>query len=129
MPTRVSTYYTDELTDWSRLINDHNEELVEFDERLEEVIRRNSIVDIAQKVASQKTRLILISGKFYNLQLEIHQQEAALMSDSIPVDDTFIPLETEKKQHELRHKMQATEKEYVDVKFDCYNFLSGILNK
>ena len=129
MPTTVSTYYADELTDWSRLINDHNEELVEFDERLEEVIRRNSIVDIARKVASQKTRLMHISAKFYNLQLEIQQQEAVLMTDSTPVDDRTISIETEKKQNELRHNMQAAEKEYIDVKFDCYHFLSGILKK
>ena len=129
MPTTVSTYYADELIDWDSSINYHNKEMDEFEERLDEVIRRNSIVDIARKVESHRTQLTRISGKFSTLQSEIQQQEAALKTDSTLVEDASISKETESRQNKLRHNMQAAEKEYVDVKFDCYNFLSGILKK
>lgn len=129
MPNTIAEYYTDEMVDWNDSITFYSEEMDELEQKLGEVIRRDSIVGIAEKVEVHQTLLNELSEKFYKLQIEIQQQEAALKTDSTLIDDTLINNETEKRQVELRSKMQAAEKEYIDVKFDCYNFLSGTLKK
>lgn len=129
MATIIAEYYTDELIKWKNAVVFYNNEIYEFGQKLEEVIRRNSIVGIAKKVEAHQTLLNQSADKFYRLQKAIQQQEAALKTDSSLIDDTLINNETEKRQTGLRLMMQAIEKEYIDVKFDCYNFLSGTLKK
>jgi len=129
MATTISEYYTDELLDWNNSIVFYKNEMDEFTQKLGEVIRRNSIVGIAERVEEHQTLLNKVGDKFYRIQIDIQQQGQALKSDSTLLDDRLINTETEKRQVELRSKMQAAEKEYIDVKFTCYNFLSGTLKK
>jgi len=129
MAITISEYYTDELLDWNNSIVFYKNEMDEFTQKLGEVIRRNSIVGIAERVEEHQTLLNKVGDKFYRIQIEIQQQGQALKSDSTLLDDRLINTETEKRQVELRSKMQAAEKEYIDVKFTCYNFLSGTLKK
>ena len=129
MATTISEYYTDELLDWNNSIVFYKNEMDEFTQKLGEVIRRNSIVGIAERVEEHQTLLNKVGDKFYRIQIEIQQQGQALKSDSTLLDNRLINTETEKRQVELRSKMQAAEKEYIDVKFTCYNFLSGTLKK
>jgi len=129
MPNTIAEYYTDELLDWNKSIIFYNHEMNEFTLKLGDVIRRNSIVGIAEKVEAHQTMLNRLSEKFYKIQSEIQQQETALKTDSTFIDNTLIKNETENRQIELRRKMQSAEKEYIDVKFECYNFLSGTLKK
>ncbi|HEY8659940.1 MAG TPA: hypothetical protein VIL78_12960 [Hanamia sp.] len=129
MATTISEYYTDELLDWNNSIVFYKNEMDEFTQKLGEVIRRNSIVGIAERVEEHQALLNKVGDKFYRIQIDIQQQGQALKSDSTLLDDRLINTETEKRQVELRSKMQAAEKEYIDVKFTCYNFLSGTLKK
>ena len=129
MSTTIAEYYTDELVEWNDSINFYSKEMNELEQKLGEVISRNSIVGIAEKVEAHQTLLNELSDKFHRLQIEIQQQEAVFKTDSTLVDNTLINNETEKRQAELRRKMQTAEKEYIDVKFDCYNFLSQTLKK
>jgi hypothetical protein len=129
MPTTIASYYIDELTDWNESVIFYTEEMDEFEQKLEEVIRRNSIAGIAAKVETQQELLNQTLEKFYKIQQQIQQQETALKTDGTLVDDKAINNETEKQQNELRRNMEAAEKEYIDTKFNFYNFLSGILKK
>jgi len=129
MAITISEYYTDELLDWNNSIVFYKNEMDEFTQKLGEVIRRNSIVGIAERVEEHQALLNKVGDKFYRIQIDIQQQGQALKSDSTLLDDRLINTETEKRQVELRSKMQAAEKEYIDVKFTCYNFLSGTLKK
>ena len=129
MATTKSVYYADELEDWNNSILFYNKEMDDLTQKLGDVLRRNSIIGIAEKVEAQQDVLNKTSDKFYRLQMDITQQEDVLKTDSTFVDDSFISFETENKQVEIRQRMQEMEKEYIDVKFNCYNFLSGTLNK
>lgn len=129
MSTTIAAYYIDELTDWNESIRLYHEEADEFEQKLEEVVRRNSIAGIAAKVETHQALLNQASEKLYKLQVKIEQQQTTLKTDGTLVDDKAINIETEKQQNELRHRMQAAEKEYIDAKFDCYNFLSQTLKK
>jgi Zn-dependent oligopeptidase len=129
MSTTIAEYYTDELVEWNDSINFYSKEMDKLEQKLGEVISRNSIVGIAEKVEAHQTLLNELSDKFHRLQIEIQQQEAVFKTDSTLVDNTLSNNETGMRQAELRRKMQTAEKEYIDVKFDCYNFLSQTLKK
>jgi hypothetical protein len=129
MPNTIAEYYTDELLEWNKSIIFYNSEVEELTQKLGDVIRRNSIAGIAAKVEAHQTLFNRLSEKFYKLQTLMKEQEAVLKTDSTLIDDTLINTETEKQQNELRRKILVAEKEYIDVKFDCYNFLSETLNK
>lgn len=126
MPATVATYYFDELEDWSHSIDFCNEELAELTEQLGEVIRRNSIVDIASKVENQQAALDTISGLFHKLQVQIQEQETALKSETTPAENKVINDKTVLNQDMLRRNMQAAEKEFIDVKYNCHHFLSHL---
>ena len=129
MSTTIAEYYTDELVEWNDSINFYSKEMDKLEQKLGEIISRNSIVGIAEKVEAHQTLLNELSDKFHRLKIEIQQQEAIFKTDSTLVDNTLINNETGMRQAELRRKMQTAEKEYIDVKFDCYNFLSQTLKK
>lgn len=129
MPNTIAEYYIDELLEWNKSIIFYNGEVEEFTLKLGDVIRRNSIPGIAARVEAHQILFNRLSEKFYKLQMMMKEQEGVLKTDSTLIDDTLINNETEKRQNELRRKMLAAEKEYIDVKFDCYNFLSETLKK
>jgi hypothetical protein len=129
MPNTLSEYYTDELKGWKNSIGFYNEEIIELTLKLAYIVRRNSIVGISEKVEAHQARLNHVSDTFGKLQIEMELQEAVLITDSTFIDDTLINTDMEKRQNNLRHQMVAAEKEYIDVKFDCYNFISGTLKK
>lgn len=129
MPATIATYYSDEMADWNHSIQFCSEEITELTEKLAEVIRRNSITHIAEKVETQQTALDKVAHLFYTLQLQIREQETALRTDSTLVDDKQLKEETSKQQDALRHRMQEAEKEWVDVKYNCYEFLSHLAKK
>jgi hypothetical protein len=129
MGTTIAEYYTDELVEWNRVIGFYNHEMDEFELKLAEVIHRNTIPNIAARVEYEQDKLHEVSGKFYRLQDQIQRQEAALKTNSSFIDDELINAEMEKQQNELRRKMQQAEKEYIEKKHECNNFLSGTLKK
>ena len=129
MATSLAKYYMDELVDWNRAIASYLEELNEFELKLGEVIQRNTIPDIAAKVEDQQNKLNQVSGKFHSLPGLIQQQKIVLKTDNAFIEDALLTAETEKQQNELRRIMQQTEKEYIEKKHECNNFLSGTMKK
>ena len=129
MPHAIAEYYLEELVDWNRLVAFYDNELAELGNKLAEVIQRNTIPNIAAKVEKEQDKLNVVALKFHQLGTQIRTQLTTLKTDSTVIDDKLIKKETEKQQNELRRNMQLVEKEYVDTKYDCYNFLSGTLRK
>lgn len=122
-------YFLDELTDWATAIAFYKREVEAFVTRLEAVISRNSIPHIAEKVAYFRTALERAADAFYRIQIEMEQQETMLAGDHTPVQNEQISDEMEKRQLLLRHNMLAAEQAYLDTKFECYDFLAGVLKK
>ena len=58
MASTIATYYSDELIDWNESILFYNKETDDLSQKLGDVLRRNSIVGIAEKVESQQELLI-----------------------------------------------------------------------
>ena len=129
MPTTIAKYYTDELVEWVRLMNFYNSEIDQFEVKLAEVIQRNTIPGIGAKVEAHQEKLNAVSQKFRQLQKRIMEQEGWLKTDSTFIDNAAIKGETDEEQKQIREKIQEIEREYIDVKYGCYEFLSETLNK
>ena len=127
MATSIAEHYSDELDNWVQSLNFYNIEMDLLESKLYEIVRRNCIVGIAEKVNTYQTRLSNLSEKFDSLLETIELQEAELKIDGKLIDDFRINYETENQQTELRTKMQGLEKKYVVVRQDCNTFLSETL--
>jgi hypothetical protein len=129
MATNIAEYYTDELLEWNRQILFSREELDELTKKLAMVIQRNTIPNIAAKVENEQDKINAVSQKFYRLEVQIQQQLKAFKTNGNLIANADINAEAEKQQNKFRQSMQETEKEYVDTKYACYNFLSDTLKK
>jgi hypothetical protein len=124
--TTIAEYYLDELIDWNESINFYIDEIAVFEQKLVAIISRNTITDIGKKVEVELAKFTTLLKKFNRLQTDIQKQNTLLQTDTDLVDNSLISNETEKIEDDLRNNMKVLEKEYIDVKFDCYNFISGI---
>jgi hypothetical protein len=124
--TTIAEYYLDELIDWNESINFYIDEIAVFEQKLVAIISRNTIADIGKKVEVELAKFTTLLKKFNRLQIDIQKQNTLLQTDTNLVDNSLISNETEKIEDDLRNNMKVLEKEYIDVKFDCYNFISGI---
>jgi len=127
MSTTIAEHYSDELDNWVQSLHFYNVEMDLLESKLYEIVRRNCIVGIAEKVNTYQVRLSNLSEKFDSLIETIELQEAELKIDGKLVDDFRINYETEKLQSELRTKMEGLEKKYIDVRQDCNSFLTDTL--
>ncbi|MVT44563.1 hypothetical protein GO495_28470 [Chitinophaga oryziterrae] len=126
MPITKAKYFIDELTDWERTIAFYAGEIDLLTSRLHEVIRRNSIPNIAQQVEIQQSGLDRVSEKFSHLQVLLTEQKTSLKTDSILIDDSVINDKIETKQQDLRQGMLKAEKECIEARSNCQYFLSEI---
>lgn len=123
MPTTIAQRYFEELENWTESIQFYSVEMNHLASKLYEVIRRNSVVGIADKVNTYQVRLNNLSEKFDTLLEYIDAQETEINSDGKLLNDLDISLEVDKQQSELRKKMKVLEKKYIDAKYACTNFL------
>ena len=129
MATTLAQYFTNELQDWNRTIAFYSAEIDGLTTKLNEVVRRNSIPHIATLAEAQQDKLNAVLNNFYRLQLQFRQQESKLRTDSTLVDDSFVKEDIEDRQKGLRTKMAQAEKECVDIRADCQNFLLKMFKK
>lgn len=129
MANNIAAYYMDELMDWNHLITFFGQEMNEMTSKLSEVIQLNTIPDIADKVELEQAKINAVFEKFIRLQKQIAEQVKAFRTDGTLKSNEAIGNDTERWQHNFRNRMQEMEKEYVDIKYNCYNFLSDVLNK
>lgn len=129
MPNDITGYYKDELADWKRLIEFYDEELVELQQRLGEVVQRNTITGIGAKTEAQQDKLNNAAESLYTLLALIEKQQKTLTTNSHVIDNTALNGQTGDKQDAIRSGMQLAEKNYIDAKYSCLNFLADTLMK
>jgi hypothetical protein len=124
MPTTIAEHFMDELSGWNDAIDYYNEEIEEFEKRLSDLVNRNTIPHLAENAEFfwyhfllQKQSFLLLKNQFLIMQTKLSKNETPITNDSITeqlkVDQTS-----------LREKMKQTEKNYIDLKFDCQRFLA-----
>ena len=129
MQQSVSEYYITELADWNRSIDFYDTEIADMEDKLNEIIHQNTIPNLAANTERFLNSMDVQRNIFLVIQQLIHQQETRLYKNDNPEENAEITTETKDEQNSIRDKMQSAEKNYIDAKYGCYNFLSGLLNK
>jgi hypothetical protein len=129
MQQSVSEYYISELADWNRSIDFYDTEITDMEDKLNEIIHQNTIPNLAANIERFLTSMDVQKNIFLAIQHDIQEQETRLFNIDKPEEQAEITSETKEQQKSLRDKMQTAEKNYIDAKYGCYNFLSGLLNK
>ena len=127
MAKTIAEHYSEELENWDQSIKFYATEMDHIESKLYEILRRNSVVGIAEKVNSYQILLGNLSEKFDSILESIEEQEAELKTDGQLLEDALINFETEKLQSELRQQMKGVEKKFITVKHDCNSFLTESL--
>ena len=81
MSITSAKHYHDELKKWQESINFFINTALELEQHLDDVVKRNSIVDIAAKVEVHQLMLNNIVDKLHYLQKEILLQISFLLKD------------------------------------------------
>jgi hypothetical protein len=117
-------YYTEELSAWNVALDFYLGEALLLIQKLEAVIRGDSIEAVDEKINTHHRLLNHCAERFSTLRETIQQRQALLKTTT--GDLTGV---SETNQSVLRLNIKAAEKEYIDIKFDCYKFLSGLFSK
>ena len=129
MSKKIAEYFLAELISWEQSIDFYKEEIVNLGLQLDEIIQRNSIVDIAAKVEAHQVLLNEILDRFNKISVEIYTQKKIIQPHSEVLPDIDLTNQIRYFQDNVRSLVQNAEKDYIDVKYFCYDFLSETLNK
>lgn len=128
MTHSISAYYLSELDDWSRAVSFYEEEIEALELKLEEIIHRNTIPNLAANTEVFLRHFQQQMVQFELLETAIREQENQLAHDDEPDEDKAILPATRMQQTSLRAEMKAAEQNFIDTKYRCYEFLSETLN-
>ncbi len=129
MPTTIAQRYFDELESWNESVKFYTLEINHFASKLFEVIRRNSVKGIAEKVNVFQVSLTTLSEELESFLEKIQEQELEIKIDEKLIEDMNISLEADKQQNELRKQMKALDKKFIDEKYACKSFISNSKNE
>lgn len=128
MSTTIATYYSDELITLDEATGFYTDEILELETRLTDLIHRDSIPHLATTAEHFLDQLSKQQQHFLMLQKDIAEQQNKLkQNDGFIPNSNFSP-EITANQDSLRKKMFGAEKEYLDVKYGCLDFLSGTIS-
>ena len=128
MPSTIAEKYSVELLEMNELIVNYNSEMIIIAIKLNEIIRRDSIEGIAQKIEAFQFLLNRVTNEFHKIQIIIEFQVAMLKKDNYFIEDSQVNDTIGKQQAELRVILKDTVKQYISLKEDCNDFFSNIYN-
>lgn len=129
MASSIAEYYTNELDNWKDAILLHLERISESEERLNEILRYNTIPNLAANVEHHLNLLFLSRQNLLSLDRRITSFQQKLISERAPVKDELVTEDVKKQQKELRTAMYKTEKEYLETKYANDDFIDQTVNR
>lgn len=124
MTTSIAEYYLDELYDWETSIDRYVEEIDDAEEWLKDVLRFNTIPDLAAKVEKHINQLFMSKQNLLYLKTFVQSFEKTLYKESAPVSNENITEDKKEKQKQLRTDMHSVEKEFLEATYKCDDFLA-----
>ncbi len=128
MSSEISRYFSEQLKDCNEAIYFDLGISSKLSERLEEVIRRNTIVDIAAKVEVYQKKLNDIERKLYALEAMVKRQEKLIHDNQATNINAEVNDDIKLRQQLIARKMKKTESDFIGVKFNCNAFLYEVFN-
>lgn len=125
MTMSIAEYYLNELSHWRSTIDLYLEEIDDFEEWLQSILRFDSIPALAAKVEHFLAGLLLSKDNLLRLKAFIESAEQKFYKDDVPVNNDVVTDELRTNHKQLRAAMHKVEKEYLAVKYDCDEFLAS----
>lgn len=129
MDSSLASYYSNELAEWRDMLHFHVQEIEEFEVWLNEVLQHNTVPNLAAKTehffadfAAQRHQFELLAGQVYGLQTQ-------LVKEDQPISDEQITTVLEDHHKALREQMLQSEKKFLDLKYECHQFLSDTVGR
>jgi hypothetical protein len=124
MISSIAGYYMDELDEWKEAIDLHLEEINELEEWLNQIIRSNTITHLAAKVEHYMNQLLLSGQNLKALRERMEEAERPLFIDQAPINNALLTETSKHHQKELRKTLYSLEKELLDIRYNCDEFLA-----
>ncbi|MGE5521560.1 MAG: hypothetical protein ACM3VS_16665 [Candidatus Dadabacteria bacterium] len=129
MTISIAEYYLEELEDWRNTIHVYLQEIELTQEWLQEILQQNSVIGIAAKVEHFANWAELSKIKLSELHDKIGSLEMQLYEKDIPLGNELISPGMNSEQKQLRFNMSTIEREYLDTKYNCSEFVAESLLK
>jgi uncharacterized small protein (DUF1192 family) len=121
-----TTYFRDELSHWFKTLDFYRNEIPQFEERMIELIRSQSSPDQVSQAEIFINEFAELHNKINLLQMEIRRLKtdpsANGRSNGSSGPQVHAP------QDILRNNMQVIEKDFVETKYRCHQFLANVYN-
>lgn len=129
MSKKIASFYNDEINSWLRSVNFYLEEILSLENRLKQIIDRNSIVDIAAKTEVHQLIINKVEEKLIFLKKEMESVQTMFSKKDDILEDKKINSNFENKISLLGISFRHHEKEFADVKFYCNEFVEEMLKR
>ena len=127
MDNNLVRFFHEEIEGWKQQIEGIYDEADLLEKKLEAVVRQNTISGIAAATEAHQSLLDRQTNTLEALIEEINRQDILLTTLIQPAENKGLPKPLRNKQDQLRKKMRQTEKDYLEVKFSCHDFVSNML--
>lgn len=128
MTNSIAEYFLDELYDWKSAIDLYLEETEDSEEWLRDILRFDSVPQLSAKVEHYLNRILLSRQNLLYLRTFIESFEKQLYKDETPETNEMITQQQRDQQKQLREDMHKVEKEYLDLRYACDEFLASAVD-
>jgi DNA repair ATPase RecN len=127
MTNSIAGYYINELEGWKEILDFNMENIDEMYKEVKEILRSNTIINLAEKVQYHLSQLQASKENLAKLHSKLNEYEKKFYPEQRAVTNDSITKGMKAYQQQLRREMHQLEKEYVDVKYDCDRFLADTI--
>lgn len=124
MTTSIAEYYLNELHDWKSAIDLYLEEIDDAEEWLQSILHFDSVPALAAKVEHHLNQLLLSKENLLRIKSFIQSSEQKFYKDRLPVGNDLVTEDAKAAHKQLRTEKHKAEKEYLDAKYSCDEFLA-----
>lgn len=127
MRNSVSEFFLLELEGWNESLLFYKEEIGRSSDWLKSILQLNTVPGLALRVEHYMAEYSKAGSEIGELIGKVGKMSADLSEDELPdeagpVKDAFIT-----GQKDLRARMQALEKKYLELKYECDEFVAATL--
>jgi hypothetical protein len=127
MRNSVSEFFLLELEGWNESLTFYKQEISRSSDWLKSILQLNTVPGLATRVEYYMDEYLKVGSEIEQLLEKITKMNSDLNEDELPeeagpVKDAFITA-----QKELRSGMQTLEKKYLELKYECDEFVAATL--
>lgn len=128
MTTSIAEYYLDELYDWKSAVDLYLTKVDDSEEWLRSLQDSDSVPELAAKTEHYLNQLFLSKENLSSVRSAIQSSERKLYKEQAPVSNDAVTENLKIQQRKLRQDMHRVEKDYLDVKYECDEFLANAVD-